>query len=87
MGAQAARQVQPFWLTAVAAHGRLFPGAGDGADELFQVPVPGQVFLGIFQGCNHAFQIIRQFALARRVDVFFCEFAQRLFVDVVAFVP
>ena len=64
MGAQAARQVQPFWLAAVAAHGRLFPGAGDGADELLQVPVPGQIFLGIFQGCNHAFQIVRQFAFA-----------------------
>ena len=87
MGAQAARQVQPFRLAAVAAHGRPLPGAGDGADELFQVPVPGQVFLTVFQGFDHAFQIIRQLALARSVDVFFREFAQRLFVDIIAFVP
>ena len=87
MGAQAARQVQPFRLAAVAAHGRPLPGAGDGADKLFQVPMPGQVFLTVFQGFDHAFQIIRQLALARSVDVFFREFAQRLFVDIIAFVP
>lgn len=85
--AQLARQVQSFGLAAVAAHGRLFPGAGDGADEALQIPVPGQVFFAVLEGLDHAFQIVREFALARRVDVFFREFAQRLFVDVVAFVP
>ena len=49
--------------------------------------MPGQVFLTVFQGFDHAFQIIRQLALARSVDVFFREFAQRLFVDIIAFVP
>ena len=87
MRAQLARQVQPFGLAAVAAHGRLFPGAGDGADEALQVPVPGQVFVAVFEGLDHAFQIVREFALARGVDVFFCELAQRLFIDVVTFVP
>ena len=67
--------------------GRPLPGAGDGADELFRLPMPGQVFLTVFQGFDHAFQIIRQLALARSVDVFFREFAQRLFVDIIAFVP
>lgn len=87
VGPQVAWQVQPFRLAAVAPGRRLFLAAGDGADQLFQVPVPGQVFVFRFQGGNHAFQVVGELALVGRVDVFSRKLPQGLFVYVVRFVP
>ena len=87
VGPQVAGQIQPLWLAAVSPGRRLFLAAGNGADQLFQVPVPGQVFVFGFQGGNHAFQVVGELALVGGVDVFCRKLPQGLFVYVVRFVP
>ena len=83
MAFELAWQIKSFRLTPVASSRRLFFTGCDGADELLQVPVPGKALMILFQCCEHAFQIVREFPLAGIFDVCLRKCFDYVFVRVI----